>query len=349
MHLPRNMGVNMGSKRMICFFGLLLFLFAVVHTAPGFASPEEGAVLGWQVNGTELSCQDSASSDPALVQNPLQVPAAPLFWEIAGPSDSTGPGPGPGLLLEAQVPVAPTPEENPTLSGPNASPEGKTAAPPKDETEFEEEEDATTARAAVPDPFEPVNRAFFQFNDKLYFWALKPVATVYKKILPEDLRVAIRNFFSNVATPVRFGNCLLQVDFKCAGNELFRFGLNSTFGLLGLFDQAKDKFDVAVDNRDFGQTLGRYGFPPLLYIEWPILGSSNVRDSLGFVGDTLMDPKFYLLNTTTSLSLRAGQTVNETSLRIGDYEALKKAAIDAYIAKRDAYNQYRANKIKKNK
>jgi phospholipid-binding lipoprotein MlaA len=343
------MGVNMGSKKMIRFFGLLLFLFVVAHTAPGFASPEEGAVPRWQAEGTELSCQDSAASDPSLVPNALQIPAAPLFWAITRVSDSADSGAGPGLLLEAQVPVAPTPEENPTLSSPTAPPKDESAAPRKDETEFDEGEEATIARSAVPDPFEPVNRAFFQFNDKLYFWALKPVANVYKKILPEDLRVAIRNFFSNVATPVRFGNCLLQVDFKCAGNELFRFGLNSTFGFFGFLDQAKDKFDVPVNDRDFGQTLGIYGFPPLVYIEWPILGSSNVRDSVGFVGDTLMDPRFYLLNRTTSLSLRAGQTVNETSLRIGDYEALKKAAIDPYIAKRDAYNQYRANKIQKNK
>ena len=80
----------------------------------------------------------------------------------------------------------------------------------------------------IPDPLEPVNRVFFEFNDRLYFWLLKPVATGYKAVVPEPLRVSIRNAFSNLMTPVRAVNCLLQGDFKGVGTELARLVINST-------------------------------------------------------------------------------------------------------------------------
>ncbi len=260
-----------------------------------------------------------------------------VLWQASteAPEDHAAPAEETETILwqALQIPVTPTPEAAPALSGPTVAPKDETA-----ESETEE---------TIPDPLEPINRAFFQFNDKFYFWALKPTASVYRDIFPQELRVSIRNFFSNLITPVRFANCLLQGELKCAGNEAVRFGLNTTFGFLGMIDQAKDKFDIERQDRDFGQTLGSWGFPALLYIEWPLLGPSNVRDSVGFVGDTLLDPRTYLLDRTTSIITRSVQIVNETSLRIGDYESLKKAAIDPYVAKRDAYNQYRENKIKK--
>ncbi|MBP1698270.1 MAG: VacJ family lipoprotein, partial [Deltaproteobacteria bacterium] len=82
----------------------------------------------------------------------------------------------------------------------------------------------------IADPLEPVNRAFFHFNDKLYFWVLKPIAIGYKTIIPEDGRIGVRNFFSNLTTPVRLVNCLLQANPKCAGTETLRFVLNTTIG-----------------------------------------------------------------------------------------------------------------------
>ncbi len=182
---------------------------------------------------------------------------------------------------------------------------------------------------------EPMNRIFFAFNDKFYFWFFKPIAHGYKMILPEDLRIGIRNFFSNLKTPVRVGNCLLQARFKCSDSETFRFILNSTFGVAGLIDAAKQGGKLDKEDADFGQTLGKWGLGPGFYIDWFILGPSCLRDTFGFMGDIAMDPRTYITGE-----------LNETSLRMGEYEDLKKAALDPYVALRDAYHQYRQKKIK---
>ena len=206
--------------------------------------------------------------------------------------------------------------------------------------------------AAIADPLEPVNRAFFHFNDKLYFWVLKPVATGYKAVIPEDGRIGVHNFFSNITTPVRLVNCLLQAKFKGAGNETARFALNTTLGIAGFFDPAKKTFKIDKQEADFGQTLGIWGIGTAFYINWPILGPSNVRDTVGYVGDLAFDPRTYV--AVFSVSVGYANTgggvldkVNDASLTLGEYENLKKAALDPYIALREAYSQYRQNKIRK--
>jgi phospholipid-binding lipoprotein MlaA len=171
------------------------------------------------------------------------------------------------------------------------------------------------------------------------------VATGYKAIIPEEGRVGVRNFFSNLNTPVRLVNCLLQAKLKGAGNEVARFLLNSTFGIAGFLDLAKRDFNVEKEDRDFGQTLGVWGLGPAFYIDWPILGPSNVRDTLGFVVDLFFDPRTYLLNRPIFYVVRPVELINDTSLRIGDYEFLKEAAIDPYAALRDAYAQYRQKMV----
>jgi phospholipid-binding lipoprotein MlaA len=201
------------------------------------------------------------------------------------------------------------------------------------------------SEVTIPDPLEPANRVFFEVNDKLYFWFFKPVATGYKAVVPEQGRVGVRNFFSNLNTPVRLANCLLQAKFKGAGNEVARFLLNSTFGIAGFLDLAKRDFNVEKEDRDFGQTLGVWGLGPAFYIDWPVLGPSNVRDTLGYVGDLFFDPRTYLLTRPIFYVARPVELINETSLKIGEYESLKKAALDPYIALREAYTQYRQNKI----
>jgi len=210
-------------------------------------------------------------------------------------------------------------------------------------------EEAEEGAEPIADPVEPINRAFFHFNDKLYFWVFKPVATGYKTIIPEDGRVGVHNFFSNFTTPGRLANCLLQARFKGAGNETLRFVINTTFGLGGLLDTAKKEFNIEKQEADFGQTLGVWGMGPVFYIHWPILGPSTLRETVGYVGDTLLDVRTYLPREFLIVNVSAWglDKVNETSLTLGEYESLKKAALDPYIAVREAYYQYRQNKIKK--
>jgi len=211
----------------------------------------------------------------------------------------------------------------------------------EEELELEEQPDT------IADPLEPVNRIFFHVNDKLYFWALKPIASGYKAVVPEDLRLGFKNFFSNLTTPVRLVNCLLQANFKGAGNETIRLLLNSTLGLGGFLDPAKTELRIEKRDEDFGQTLGFWGIGPAFYIEWPILGASSLRDTFGYAGDLLLDPKTYLIRAVpVGLAIRTYDQVNETSLRIGEYEDFKRSTLDPYIAKREAYHQNRKHKIK---
>jgi len=215
-------------------------------------------------------------------------------------------------------------------------------------TPVEAEEEVGT----IPDPIESVNRAFFTFNDRLYFWALKPVASGYKAVTPELVRVCVRNFFSHVTTPVRLVNCLLQADVKCAGIETARFFLNTAVGFAGFFDSAKTGFNLEKQDRDFGQTLGIWGMGPVFYIDLPILGPSSLRDFLGFMVDLSLDPRTYLAIyfVTLGYANTGGwilDKVNEASLSLGQYEDFKKAALDPYIALREAYSQNRQSKIKR--
>ncbi len=215
-------------------------------------------------------------------------------------------------------------------------------------TALSEPSESEESGQTLPDPFEPINRAFFHVNDKLYFWVFKPIATGYKAIAPQDVRIGVHNFFSNLSTPIRVANCLLQAKFKRAGNETIRFFLNSSFGLAGLLDPAKKEFKIDKSEADLGQTLGVWGLEPTFYIHWPVIGPSNLRDTIGFAGDRFLDPRTYLLSDLliVDLSLWSFDKVNETSLTIGEYEELKKAALDPYVAVREAYYQYRQSKIK---
>lgn len=219
---------------------------------------------------------------------------------------------------------------------------------PKRGDSFESaESEAEEPLESIPDPLEPVNRLFFRFNDRLYFWVLKPVASGYKAVFPEPVRVGVRNFFSNLTTPIRFVNCLLQGNLKGAGNETFRLLLNSTLGLAGFLDPAKKELQVEKEDEDFGQTLGTWGMGPVLYVEWPFLGASSLRDSVGYVGDLALDPRTYLITSIpVNLGIRSFEEINDHSLTLGEYEELLKASVDAYVAKRDAFFQYRRNKIK---
>ena len=199
---------------------------------------------------------------------------------------------------------------------------------------------------AGPDPIEPVNRAFFYFNDKLYFWVLSPVSKGYAKILPQPARRCVKNFFSNIATPVRLVNCTLQAEFEGAWIEIERFAINTTVGVAGFGDPARNRWNMEKRDEDLGQTLGWYGAGPSIYFDWPILGPSNVRDTVGYVGDLFLDPINYIVpKYAVSVGIKAYETVNSTSLRKGEYEDFKDAAIDPYVALRDAYSQYRQSQI----
>ena len=219
-----------------------------------------------------------------------------------------------------------------------------------DEEKSEEEEDEYDDEyeddiQLIADPIHGVNRGFYHFNDKLYFWALKPVARGYGFIVPQVVRTSIRNFFDNVRFPVRFVNSMLQAKTEKAAAEFCTFWVNTTVGLLGFFDPAADDPRLHPSPEDLGQTFAVWGIGNGAYLTIPFFGPSSVRDGLGRVGDTFLDPIWWAFDEIwVSLAIRGGETINTTSLRIGDYEALKEAALDPYVAIRNAYVQNR-NKL----
>ncbi len=216
-----------------------------------------------------------------------------------------------------------------------------------EEDEFEDDEWLDDGELGIADPLEPVNRLFFHFNDKLYYLLLKPVATLYSHVVAKDIRICVRNVFDNLLAPVRVANNLLQGKGKESVVETQRFVINSTLGILGCGDVAKSEFGLVARDEDLGQTLGYYGSGPGFYINWPFLGPSNVRDTIGLIGDGFLDPISYVTDGElwSIAAVRSGKMVNKISLSLGDYELFTETALDPYAAVRDAYTQYRQGRI----
>ncbi|MBN2466950.1 MAG: VacJ family lipoprotein [Deltaproteobacteria bacterium] len=215
----------------------------------------------------------------------------------------------------------------------------------EEETAFEQDFGTTET---IPDPFETYNRPFYSFNDRLYFYVLKPTAQGYASILPERARISIKKFFYNLYFPVRFVNCALQGKSTGAFTELSRFTINTTLGIAGFFDPATSLFKLEMEDEDFSQTLGCF-MGPGFYINAPFSGPTSVRDSVGAVVDLLIVPTWYVLQNYSYIytGVKVFQAINNTSLAIGEYEDLKRSALDPYISLRNAYFQHREDLIKR--
>jgi phospholipid-binding lipoprotein MlaA len=208
--------------------------------------------------------------------------------------------------------------------------------------------DAATTKAVAPvsDPLESWNRAMFSFNDGLYTYALRPVAAGYAAVVPQGGRQAVRNAFGNLMTPVYAVNALLQGKVEQAGVELARFGVNTLLGAGGLFEVAELHFGLKSTREDFGQTLGHYGADDSVYLVWPVLGPSTARDSVGRVADSLLTPwTYYPEEPWLRVGISSYDRMNDLSMHLEDVDAMKKAALDPYVAFRDAYLQMRKIKV----
>ncbi|HYQ72254.1 MAG TPA: VacJ family lipoprotein [Gammaproteobacteria bacterium] len=217
-----------------------------------------------------------------------------------------------------------------------------------DDLPFMDDDDLTTLE--VYDPLEKINRGIFWFNDKMYFYVLKPLARGFRYV-PEPWRVSLKNFFNNLRAPVTIINATLQGKFADAGNELTRFATNTTLGIGGLFDPSKDHFGIRAKEEDTGQTFGYYGVGPGPYLVLPFLGPSNLRDGIGLLADSRMDLTYYIWgkdkNNYDYITAIAIKMINNVSLDKDTYEGIKRDALDPYLFVRDAYAQYRQNQIDK--
>ena len=216
------------------------------------------------------------------------------------------------------------------------------------EDEFEDEGET------LNDPLIGYNTFITSFNDGVIRYALNPVSKVYGSIIPQPLRIGISNAIHNLQFPIRFANNLLQGKFQNVSDELGRFLINSTFGLAGVMDPAKEYKGMLPHNEDFGQTLGFYGVEAGYHIVLPFLGPSNVRDLVGITVDAYASPlvnvrglENYKIpqNFIQSVGIYAGQTINKNSLQLGQYESLKKDALELYPFLREIYEQKRVAEI----
>ncbi|MFC1679053.1 VacJ family lipoprotein [Elusimicrobiota bacterium] len=212
--------------------------------------------------------------------------------------------------------------------------------------EFEPSGGQDDGERRVFDPLRGYNRVMFKVNDKFYFWVAKPMVRGYGKVVPKKARIAFGRAFHNLHFPLRFVNCLLQLKLKKAGAETGRFLVNSTAGVGGLFDPA-DRFLKwrRPGDEDFGQTFGHYGAGDGFPVVLPIVGSSNLRDGLGMVPSIMYNPMSYVADFETTFALTAGEQFNWLSLHVGEYESMKKDALDPYTFLRDVYKQNRDKKI----
>ncbi len=219
--------------------------------------------------------------------------------------------------------------------------------------DFDDEFEDEFAQEEVFDPLSGYNRFMTTFNDTFYVYVLDPVARGYRYILHKEIRSSIGNFFHNLLYPVRLVNNVLQLKFKNAVEETGRFLVNSTVGILGLFDPAKSYLEWEKHDEDFGQTLGHYGVGGGFHIVLPFLGPSNLRDTFGLFPDAELSPLYdngrsYSIahNDLESLGYIGFERLNFVSLHIGEYEELKKDAVDLYPFLRNIYEQYREKLIK---
>lgn len=198
------------------------------------------------------------------------------------------------------------------------------------------------------DPLEPTNRFFYKVNDVLDTYLLRPAAIVYRDVLPEPVRTGVHNVLSNLGTPVQLGNDMLEGKPRRAGDTTMRFLINTTVGVLGIFDVAKN-WGYPDHDADFGMTLAAWGVHagPFLYL--PVLGPNDPRDFFGFGVDVVADPWFWIGQGAVVTDLGYVKwglnALDARSRLLGSISSIKKTALDPYATFRSLYRQHRRSQI----
>lgn len=274
----------------------------------------------------------------AIANTDINVPAAEGSVEGSAAPAAAAPGEPPVRYAEAAG----------TEKGTAPAPAAVEKKPSDEYGDVTAEETQAAETPRIADPIKPWNVAMYHFNDKLYFWLWKPAATGYKYAVPEAFRGLISNFYENLKAPIRIFNNLMQGEPGYAGIEVANLFINSTLGVGGLKNCAKDCFGINGRYADFGQTLGKYGVGFGFYLVLPFLGPSSVRDGIGSLVDWSLRPTTWISTdffSIESIGFYVHERINSTSFHLGEYEALKDASLDPYVAMRDVYIQYRRNLI----
>lgn len=217
-----------------------------------------------------------------------------------------------------------------------------------DFAEFEAEFDTLK----VNDPLSGYNKMMTQFNVALYTYALRPIAKGYEFVMPEFARVGIKNFFSYIAMPIRFAGNVLQFKFKEAGTELKRFGVNTIFGFFGLIDAAS-KGGIPIHHADFGLVLAHWGVGGGFHFVLPVLGPSNLRDTLSIPMNWYASPITYVATYDTSawinwlsVGITSFGIINSVSFETQTLDTIYNNTPNLYPFLRDAYEKRRMEMAK---
>jgi len=200
------------------------------------------------------------------------------------------------------------------------------------------------AGADPRDPWEGYNRTMTRFNDSVDQAVLKPIATVYTKVVPSPVRTGVSNFFGNIGDVWSFVNNLLQANFEGTLYSFWRVAVNSTLGLGGILDPASE-MRLDRHRKDFGMTLGRWGVPPGPYLVLPILGPSTLRDTAALPVDTWGSPINHIQDVPVRNSLYILGGVNTRAQLLNTTDLRDQAALDPYSFTRDAFLQKRRNDV----
>ena len=187
----------------------------------------------------------------------------------------------------------------------------------------------------------------FSFNRYVFDrFLLRPVSVVWDTVLPDPVQRSVSNALDNLAVVRRLVNNVFQLKMEGAGREVARFTINSTIGVAGLFDVAKDGFGIQQSDEDTGQTMGVYGVGPGPYLILPFLPPMTVRDGIGMAADGAMNPINYFIPFAATAGIYGTNAVNERSLYLDKFERVEDSVVDLYSAVRNAYLQRRAAAIK---
>lgn len=209
-----------------------------------------------------------------------------------------------------------------------------------------QEHDSDGYSVADYDPLEPINRHFFSTHRTLDQILFRPVASVYKEIIPDEGREAVSSFLDNLGAPVDFANSVLQGDADNSFKTFWRFMLNSTLGFAGLYDFAEKEVGLTARDADFGQTLAHYGVSSGAYVFLPIFGPSTVRDGVGRGVDNVFKPLTWADSNAYSIGEAAAYGVNFRSENMTVIDDIFNNSIDAYAAIKSAYLQRRSQEIR---
>jgi phospholipid-binding lipoprotein MlaA len=328
------------------------------------------ALLGLALSGCGTIPEgiDSRLHSPLLEQtrtSPAEEPltargadavAAALVTETAVPAEQRGDMTGAtrrsidGLATEAAPPTFVPVALDPIPPGPSSHlialadrPEGDPGpVVAQQPSATEPEPDTDTEEIEEYDPWEAFNEKVFTFNYNFDKYVLKPVAKGYNFIVPDMFQQMIGHGFDNIQVVPKLVNNILQWNWKGLAVEVGRFLINSTLGIGGLFDIARQEFGLEKTKVDFGQTLGKWGFPPGPFLIIPFLPPLTVRDGIGNGVDGAMDPLGYVLPFFPDrLAMRLGNIVNDRALNLDLFQGFEETTVDLYSAMRNGYLQRR--------